>query len=279
MTEPELTFCLLIPMLNEIDGLRWCVPKIDRSLFKEIIVVDANSTDGSIEYCREQGLTVLQQPGKGLPDAEEHAFKHITADAMILFTPDGNSLPDLLPTLCAKLREGYDMVIGSRYLGDATSEDDDAVTGFGNWMFTRIINLLFGGHYTDALVGLRAYTCDAIRKMDLPGMVDKSALRKRFPLLNSWETGSSIRAARLRLKVTEIPAHEPAHRRGPQAEHHSQRIRNLVSDTVRFSSLSSGAYRLTTRSSSGGRINAEKPLPEGTSRGSTDGNAQQTLGR
>ena len=48
-------------------------------------------------------------------------------------------------------------------------------------MFTRIINLMFGGHYTDTLVGLRAYTCEAIRRMDLPGMVEKSPFRKPFP--------------------------------------------------------------------------------------------------
>ena len=119
MSIQQLSFCLLIPTLNEIDGLRAVLPKIDRSLFKEIIVIDGGSTDGTMEYCRDQGLIVLRQPGTGLPDAEEHAFKQITANVMILFTPDGNSLPELLPPLCAKLCEGYDMVICSRYLGSA----------------------------------------------------------------------------------------------------------------------------------------------------------------
>ena len=35
------------------------------------------------------------------------------------------------------MREGYDLVIGRRYLGDAKSEDDDIVTAFGNWLFTN----------------------------------------------------------------------------------------------------------------------------------------------
>jgi hypothetical protein len=35
------------------------------------------------------------------------------------------------------MREGYDLIIGRRYLGDAKSEDDDIVTAFGNWLLTN----------------------------------------------------------------------------------------------------------------------------------------------
>jgi len=209
MTSSQLTFALLMPTLNEVNGLRSVLPRIDRSLFKEMIVVDGHSTDGTIEYAREQGLTVLLQPGIGLTDAQEHAYRHSTADVLIMFTPDGNSLPELLAPLCAKLAEGYDMVIVSRYLPPAKSEDDDVITAFGNWMFTRIINLLFGGHYTDVLVGFRGYTRAAVERMGLPQMTTASRFRRRFPRMNSWETGSSIRAARLKLKVAEIPGDEP----------------------------------------------------------------------
>jgi len=209
MPDQKLTFCLLVPTLNEIDGLRAVMPHVDRKLFKEIIVIDGGSTDGTVEYCKEQGYTVLKQPKKGLPDAEDYAFKHVTAEALILFTPDGNSKPELLPVLIDKLHEGYDMVIASRYFGGAKSEDDDAFTGFGNWMFTKMINVLFGGHYTDTLVGLRAYRCDAMRRMRLPGMAEATPFRTRYPLMNSWETGASIRAARMKLKVLDIPGDEP----------------------------------------------------------------------
>ncbi len=204
-----LTFCLLVPTLNEIDGMRAVMPHVDRSLFKEILVVDGGSTDGTVEYCHQHGLTILKQPNKGLPDAEEYAFKHVKSDALILFTPDGNSKADLLPVLIHKLSEGYDMVIASRYLGGAKSEDDDVMTAFGNWMFTAMINLLFHAKYTDTLVGLRAYRCNAMRIMQLPGMTEATPLRAHYPLMNSWETGASIRAARLKLRVVEIPGDEP----------------------------------------------------------------------
>jgi len=203
-----MTFALILPTFNEIDGMRWCVPKIDRSLFEEIILVDGGSTDGTFEYATQEGLTVLRQPGSGLTDAEEFAFANMSADVFLIFTPDGNSLPEVLPAVCEAMRRGYDMVIASRYIKGAKSEDDDHLTSFGNWMFTRTINILFNARYTDSLVAYRAITRDAILQMKLPEM-SEPRLRRYFPRMNSWETGSSIRAAILKLKIAEIPGDEP----------------------------------------------------------------------
>lgn len=209
MQDRELTFALLMPTLNEVEGLRHILPKIDRSLFTEILVVDGHSTDGTVEYCRAQGVPVLIQPNGGVPDAEEYGFKQTTADVVITFTPDGNSLPELLPAVCEAFRQGYDMVVASRYLGDAKSHDDDFLTGIGNWGFTSAVNLLFRAKFTDTLVGFRGYTREAAERMGLPDMIQSTRLRRRFPLLNSWELGASIRAARLKLRVLEIPGDEP----------------------------------------------------------------------
>ena len=40
-----------------------------------------------------------------------------------------NSIPELIPSLIKKMREGYDLVIVSRYLEEAVSHDDDYVSG------------------------------------------------------------------------------------------------------------------------------------------------------
>jgi hypothetical protein len=54
---------------------------------------------------------------------------------MMTFSPDGNSVPELILQLRIKMEEGYDMVIVSRYLGEAASEDDDSITGFGTGFY------------------------------------------------------------------------------------------------------------------------------------------------
>jgi hypothetical protein len=100
------------------------------------------------------------------------------------------------------------MVIVSRYLGNATSEDDDSITGFGNWLFTKTINMLYGSSYTDAMVIFRAYKKDLIKTLDLHKKETywpESLFRTNL----SWEPILSVRCAKRKLKVAEIPGDEP----------------------------------------------------------------------
>ena len=110
------------------------------------------------------------------------------------------------------------MVIVSRYAGSAKSYDDDFFTGFGNKLFTKIINILFKANYTDSLVMFRAFRQKAALKMRIHKQDEENKLRRlffylglkrKFYLLNSWEIGSSIRAAKLGLRCNEIPGDEP----------------------------------------------------------------------
>ena len=127
---------------------------------------------------------------------------------LITFSPDGNSIPKLIPALVAKMKEGYDMVIASRYLGPARSQDDDWLTAFGNWLFTKTVNLLHGGHYSDVMVILRLSHATDLRPGVGPGEVAPDP-EKLFGCRISWEPLLSVRAARRKLKVTEIPGDEP----------------------------------------------------------------------
>ncbi|MEW6008109.1 MAG: glycosyltransferase family 2 protein [Candidatus Omnitrophota bacterium] len=190
---------LLIPTLNEIDGMKQIMPRIRREWVDEIIVVDGKSTDGTAEFAKEQGCFVLEQKTKGLVNAYREALEIATGDIIVTFTPDGNSIPELIPALISKMAEGFDMVIVSRYREGAKSYDDDVITRFGNWMFTNMINILFGGHYTDSLVGFRAWKKDLF----------KFAQTNRFVEIGGFEPLSSVKCAKLKLRVCEIPGDEP----------------------------------------------------------------------
>jgi len=188
---------LLIPTLNEIDGMKAIMPRIKREWVDQIIVVDGGSEDGSIEYARENGCSVLVQKTKGLFNAYREALEIAVGDIIVTFTPDGNSVPELIPALIKKMSEGYDMVVVSRYLDGAKSYDDDAVTAFGNWLFTKMINLCFGGHYTDTLVGFRAWKKELFK------------LTRGDTKIKSFEPFSVIKCAKLKLRVGEMPGDEP----------------------------------------------------------------------
>ena len=202
---------LLIPTLNEVEGMKAIMPKVKREWVHQILVVDGNSTDGTIEYCKQHNYQIVLQKEKGMRKAYMEALPHVTGDVILTFSPDGNSIPELIPVCIKKMEEGdYDMVIISRYAEGAKSYDDDAVTGFGNKPFTTTINLLHKGSYTDAMVIYRAYKKQIIYDLDLDKDSSYEKEEKLFGTNVSWEPLLSIRAAKRRLKVADIPGDEPA---------------------------------------------------------------------
>lgn len=188
---------LVIFTLNEIDGMKAIMPRIKRGWYDELIIVDGGSTDGTIEYARECGYFIFVQKEKGAGGAFIEAIEKVTGDIVIVFSPDGNSIPEKIPDLIEKMKEGYDLVIASRYLKGAKSYDDDVITAFGNWMFTSLMNLLFRSKYTDVLVMFRAFKKEIVKSL---GVDTKTP---------SWGSLMLIRATKRKLKVTEIPADEP----------------------------------------------------------------------
>ena len=209
-----MTVTLLVPTLNEIDGMKTIMPKIKPDWCDQVLIVDGQSTDGTVEYAREQGYDVVIQQKKGMRNAYMEALPHVRGDVILTFSPDGNSIPELIPACLDKLKEGNDMVIVSRYAKGAKSYDDDAVTSFGNWLFTTTINLLHGARYTDAMVIYRAYPKRLIGELDLDKNASYEFEEKLFSTNISWEPLLSVRAAKRKLKVAEIPGDEPAREGG-----------------------------------------------------------------
>lgn len=226
---------LLVMTLNEIDGMKAIMPQIDRSWVDQIIVVDGGSTDGTVEWSRDNNLDVYIQKKKGFRHAYTEVWPQITGDVVITFSPDGNSVASIIPDLIKKMKDGYDMVIVSRYLGEAKSADDDLVTAFGNWLFTKTVNLFHGGKYTDVMVIYRAYRKNLAYELGLEKEEAHNYVEKLFGTNISWEPLLSVRAAKAKMRVSEIPGDEPARIGGERklqvirwgAAYYSQFIREL----------------------------------------------------
>jgi glycosyltransferase involved in cell wall biosynthesis len=205
----KCTVTLVVPTLNEIVGMKAIMPQVRREWVDQIIILDGGSTDGTVEWARDNDYEVHVQSEPGIRHAYMEVLPKVRGDVIVTFSPDGNSIPDLLPQLVAKIDEGYDMVIASRYKPPATSSDDDLITAFGNWLFTRTVNLLHGGQYTDAMVIYRAYRTRLIRELELDQDRWYRTPEWLFRTRVSWEPLLSARAARRRLKVAEIAGDEP----------------------------------------------------------------------
>jgi glycosyltransferase involved in cell wall biosynthesis len=186
-----------MPTLNEIEGVQAVLPRIDRRVVDEIIVTDGGSKDGTVEYCLKNGARVHTQKKRGYGSAILEALELARGEIVVEITADGSSLPEIIPALIAKIGEGNDLVLASRYRDGAVSQDDDWLTALGNWLFTTLTNILFRSSLTDVLVGYRAYrrkSLDALR-MDAPGL--------------EWVIQSTIRFLKKGFRVAEIGADEP----------------------------------------------------------------------
>lgn len=203
---------LIVMTLNEVDGMKVIMPQIDRSWCDQILVVDGQSTDGTIEWARENGYEVYVQREKGIRNGYLEAWHLVRGGVVITFSPDGNCVAEDIPQLIAKMKEGYDMVVASRYLGDAHSDDDDLITGFGNWFFTRTVNILYRGNYTDVMGIYRAYRKDLVHLLELDTDKYFSFVEKVFgcgPRGLSWEPFLSLFAHKYGYRVGEVPSPEP----------------------------------------------------------------------
>lgn len=212
----RLSSTLLVLAMNECENMKEIMPQIDRKWFDRILVVDGQSTDGTAEYSREMGYDVVVQTKRGPRNGLVEGFATITTDVVVPFSPDGNSPVEDIPKLLAKIEEGYDMVIASRYKGDAISYDDTFASKWANRIFTKSINVLFGGEYTDAMTMFRAMKTRLF--YDLKLGEDESYLPEHWFNLGQgglgYEPILSARAALAKLKIAEIPSDEPKRLRG-----------------------------------------------------------------
>ena len=101
-----MKFTLLIITLNEIESSKIIVPQIDKNLFHEIIVIDGGSSDGTIEYMKNDFKVIVQNKMQipwynfakqtKIASGVAQGIEASTEDVLILFTPDGNMIPQNL---------------------------------------------------------------------------------------------------------------------------------------------------------------------------------------
>ena len=157
------------------------------------------------------GVEVYVQKQKGIRHAYMEAWPLIRGDWVVTLSPDGNCVPEDIPKLAQHMTAGgWDMVIASRYYQGQKSEDGDLVTGFGNWLFTNTVNLLFGGNYTDVMGIYRIYRRDLFRELGLHLDSAYTLPETIFQTVIGIEPLLSVRALAFGKKVSEIGSPEPA---------------------------------------------------------------------
>jgi glycosyltransferase involved in cell wall biosynthesis len=115
---------VVVPVRNAEAMLEACLASIQAQDPREIIVVDGNSTDGSLEIARRYGATILSDEGRGLPAARMLGAREASGRFVALVDSDVLLRPDSL----ARLRD--ELVLGGF---DAIQAGLESVSGPGYW--------------------------------------------------------------------------------------------------------------------------------------------------
>ncbi len=188
---------VIIPAFNESKSIGKVIADIP-DIVAEIIVVDNASTDNTGYLARENGATVLRENRKGygyscLKGMDYISNKARQNDIIVFLDGDYSDFPAEIELLIYPIMSsGFDMVIGSRVLGDRQKGSMLFQQIAGNWLATSLIKLFYKAHFTD-LGPFRAITWNALQQIN---MKDKTF---------GWTVEMQVKAAKLKLKFTEIP--------------------------------------------------------------------------
>jgi dolichol-phosphate mannosyltransferase len=154
---------VIIPTYNEEENIRILVPLLEKKfeLFSDynftILFVDGNSKDGTvaaIEECQNKFKNIellVEKEKSGLGGAYIKGYKYsmetLLADYVVEMDADLQHNPDDFPKLIEKIKENYDLVIGSRYIKGGSVPKEwafyrKAISYFGS-LFARIVLRIF----------------------------------------------------------------------------------------------------------------------------------------
>jgi glycosyltransferase involved in cell wall biosynthesis len=188
---------VVIPALNEAENLPHVLPRIPRWV-DEIILVDGHSTDGTADVACKlcPDIRIVQQEGRGKGAALRSGFAAANGDIIVMLDADGSTDPAEIPYFVGALLSGADFAKGSRFLQGGGTADMPFYRKAGNWAFTMMVRVLFGGKYSDLCYGYNAFWKHCLPCLELNG--------DGFEI----ETMMNVRALQAGLNVAEVPSFE-----------------------------------------------------------------------
>lgn len=141
---------IIVPTLREAVNIPVLASEISSALkdiipFWELIIVDDNSRDGTIEVCKRlrlQGIPlklVVRKNEQGLATAVLKGFAQARAPVFVVMDADLSHPPDTIPVFYQSIQEGADFAISSRYMAGGGTDDKWSVYRYVN---SKIATLL-----------------------------------------------------------------------------------------------------------------------------------------
>jgi glycosyltransferase involved in cell wall biosynthesis len=169
MTSKVEMVSVVIPTLNEAGTIKAAIDTIDKYVMypKEIIIVDSNSTDGTIEIVKDTNrCRLIIEPRRGYGIALRTGIKNAKGNIIIMVDADGTYEFKHIDRLINRMLEkDADMVLATRMY------DPNKAMGFLNFLGNKAITLTYDFFYSqflsDSQSGFRAISHEAINNVKL----------------------------------------------------------------------------------------------------------------
>lgn len=190
---------VIIPVYNEIATITRVLKEIkdlthDSKISLGTLVVDGGSLDGTVKEVQRLQIEVVQQRGRGYGAACYTGFEDSPeADILVFLDGDFSDPPGTIPVLLQKmLKEGADLVLGSRQLGRFEKGALPVHAIWGNRLVAWLIGRLYKQHFSD-LPSFKAIRREVLASFQMQEMT------------YGWTVEMLVKAARSGCKIVEVP--------------------------------------------------------------------------
>ena len=160
-----------MPAYNAAATLSRTFAELDLAVIDEVVLVDDNSTDQTIELAHKLGLKPIKhEKNLGYGGNQKTCYRRaleLGADIIVMVHPDYQYSPLLVPAMASMIAYGeYDMVLGSRILAQHSVARGMPVYKYvSNRLLTLVENIVLGQKLSEYHTGLRAYSSSLLERL------------------------------------------------------------------------------------------------------------------
>lgn len=160
---------LIIPAYNEEENIVRVIDNLVANYpMYDYVVINDGSSDDTAKLCKAHGYELIDLPvNLGLAGAFQTGLKYAYRkgyDYAIQFDADGQHRPEFIAPILDKMQEGYDIVIGSRFV---TEKKPRTLRMLGSNLISLATRLTTGQKVKDPTSGMRMFNKKMIAEFAL----------------------------------------------------------------------------------------------------------------
>ena len=169
----EKKIVVVLPAFNAEKTLEQTYKEIPFDTVDEVILVDDNSDDKTVQKAKDLGLKhiILHDENQGYGANQKTCYNEalkLGADIIVMLHPDYQYTPKLIPSMVSLIANDiYPVVLGSRILGKGAVKGGMPIYKYiFNRLLTFIQNVLIGAKLSEYHTGFRAYSREVLENIN-----------------------------------------------------------------------------------------------------------------